>query len=336
MNDNFEVHVKWDNGEQDVVYITDLSFDKTLRVYFVSDNSWTAEVIQIYDWNDFEGLWDRDKTKNSVTTTDVSPLNLPSFLGERVKWRDDMQIEGIIVKIGNQSISTTESELEASATWSRNYVGDESDTSDSSSSDSMTEVSSEEDASSPCAEPEPEVQATNLVENRSGLMRWASVVNAQVPDCNYCPIKENIYKVASPYQYFLEYFNEQFCEKVCELSNLYLRQKNPNSKFVLNQMLLKQYAGIIIMTTVIRLGATKRYWRENTRIDLIANKVVLPNKSKRSRTAKFQMIIDQFNYTAGAYEMEENLSIDEQIIGYKGKKSSLRQYNPKKPQKWME
>ena len=107
-----------------------------------------------------------------------------------------MQIEGIIVKLGDQSISTTANELEASATWSRDYVGDESDTSDSSSSDSTSEVYSEEDASSPCAEPEPEVQATNLVENRSGLMRWTTVVNVQVPDCNFCPIKENIYTVA--------------------------------------------------------------------------------------------------------------------------------------------
>ena len=48
MNDNFEVHVKWDKGEQDAIYITDLSFDKTLRVYFVAiDNSCAAEVIQI-------------------------------------------------------------------------------------------------------------------------------------------------------------------------------------------------------------------------------------------------------------------------------------------------
>ncbi len=32
--------------------------------------------------------------------------------------------------------------------------------------------------------------------------------------------------------------------------------------------------------------------------------------------------------------MEEHLSVDEQIIAYKGKKSALRQYNPKKPKKW--
>ena len=92
MNDYFEVTVKWDNGEEDVVYITDLVFEKTLLVYFVTDESWTAMVTQIFDWNDFEVVWDKSNRKNSVTTQDVSPLNLETFLGERVKWRDDEQI----------------------------------------------------------------------------------------------------------------------------------------------------------------------------------------------------------------------------------------------------
>ena len=53
-----------------------------------------------------------------------------------------------------------------------------------------------------------------------------------------------------------------------------------------------------------------------------------------SRTRKFQRIIDHFNSMSSEYGMKEHLSIDEQIISYKGIKSSLRQYNPKKPKKW--
>ena len=37
---------------------------------------------------------------------------------------------------------------------------------------------------------------------------------------------------------------------------------------------------------------------------------------------------------AATIYLEENLSVDEQIIAYKGRKSSLRQYNPRKPKKW--
>ena len=98
MNDNFEVTVKWDSGEEDVVYITDLVFEKTLLVYFFTDESWTAKVTQIFDWNDFEVVWDKS-IKISATTQDASPLNLETFLGGRVKWRDDEQIEGTIARV---------------------------------------------------------------------------------------------------------------------------------------------------------------------------------------------------------------------------------------------
>ena len=47
-----------------------------------------------------------------------------------------------------------------------------------------------------------------------------------------------------------------------------------------------------------------------------------------SRTKKFQPIIDRFNEVfLDVLPFEEHLSIDEQIIAYKGKKSGLRQYN---------
>ena len=46
------------------------------------------------------------------------------------------------------------------------------------------------------------------------------------------------------------------------------------------------------------------------------------------------MVIDHFNHTAAGFFVEENLSIDDQIIDYEGKKSSLRRYNPKKPLNW--
>ena len=90
-----------------------------------------------------------------------------------------------------------------------------------------------------------------------------------------------------------------------------MREKNPNATFVLDKLLLKQYTGIIIMTTLIKPGAIKRYWQDNSRIDAIANTMSRKAfetittmlhfeqpKYQGSRTAKFQTIIDQFNHTA--------------------------------------
>ena len=45
---------------------------------------------------------------------------------------------------------------------------------------------------------------------------------------------------------------------------------------------------------------------------------------------KFRPIIDQFNRVASKIETEEKCSVDENTIPYKGRKSKLRQYNPKK------
>ena len=45
-------------------------------------------------------------------------------------------------------------------------------------------------------------------------------------------------------------------------------------------------------------------------------------------------VIDQFNSVAMTLEKEEFCSVDENTIPYKGRKSKLRQYNPKKPKKW--
>ena len=273
MNDNFEVTVEWDNGEEDVVYITDLVFEKTLLVCFVTDESWTAKVTQIFDWNDFEVVWDKSNRKNSVTTQDVSPLNLETFRGERVKWRDDEQIEGTIARVRDVSLENKENQTEGDynpAKRARYYV-DESHSSDASSSASYSQES-EGEIQEREQEPEPGRHSlVNITENRSGLIRWTTCINPTLPECTFLPEKQNVHTVMSLYQYFLEYFTDQFCETVCELSNTYMREKNPNATFVLDKLLLKQYTGIIIMTTLIRLGAIKRYWQDNSRIDAIAN-----------------------------------------------------------------
>ena len=175
MNDEFEVAVKWDNGEEDVVYITDLVFDKTLFVYFPSDKSWTAKVTQIFDWNDFEVLWEKDKTKNCVTTKDVCPLNIDEFLGETVKWRDDGQIQGKIIRIGNKTIENQENtdHPEENIAKRKRYYKSDSEPSDSSSendSSDETDIGAQETANEPVAKE----FLMNIVENRSGLIRWTT------------------------------------------------------------------------------------------------------------------------------------------------------------------
>ncbi len=49
---------------------------------------------------------------------------------------------------------------------------------------------------------------------------------------------------------------------------------------------------------------------------------------------KFRPLYEHVLANCRAIEPEEHNSIDEQIVPYKGKSSSMRQYNPKKPTKW--
>ena len=278
MNDNFEVTVKWDNGEEHVVYITDLVFEKTLLVYFVKDESWTAKVTQIFDWNDFEVVWDKSNRK-ILTTKDVSPLNLETFLGERVKWRDDEQIEGTIARVRDVSLENEENQTEGDynpAKRARYYV-DESHSSDSPSSASYSQDSEGEIQEK---EQEPEARRhslVNITENRSGLIRWTTCINPTLSECTFLPEKQNVHTVMSPYQYFFEYFTDQFCETVCEVSNTYMREKHPNATFVLDKLLLKQYTGIIIMTTLIRIMSKRAQFQGAKREKCTTWKLLLQN-----------------------------------------------------------
>ena len=92
------------------------------------------------------------------------------------------------------------------------------------------------------------------------------------------------------------------------------------------------------------------YWARDTRIPQVADfmtrnryqqiksKLHFADNEKKTdqslKDFKFSMIVDNFNKVCSRIEKEPFLSIDEQIIPYKGIKSSLRQYLPKKPKKW--
>ena len=199
----------------------------------------------------------------------MSPLNLTEFYGERVKWRDNTSIVGTIHPPRNLSDPLSPEENPRS----RFYAS--SDSSASSSSDGT--VSSDDSgephhSSEQIIESSEQGQSTeNSDEMRSGLMRWTIKQDPEVGDFPFEQELDQIDNVGLPMEYFLEYFCDDFCEKVCQLSKEYLRKKQPNSTFIYTKLLLRQYAGVIITTTVIRLGSLRRYWKDASRIGYIAD-----------------------------------------------------------------
>jgi hypothetical protein len=102
--------------------------------------------------------------------------------------------------------------------------------------------------------------------------------------------------------------------------------------------------------SLIRMASTRSYWSTEFRVRQIADVLTLNGfeeikrflhfadnsaevSTDRDRLAKFRPLLDMLRSRFGTVPMEENLSIDEQIVPFKGR-SGLKQYNPMKPHKW--
>ena len=75
----------------------------------------------------------------------------------------------------------------------------------------------------------------------------------------------------TPLQYFKQYFTDELLEELCYLSNLYAVRKNPNITFSIDKVQLQQYLGIHICMTLIKRGASRRYWGRHTRVNQVAD-----------------------------------------------------------------
>ena len=128
-----------------------------------------------------------------------------------------------------------------------------------------------------------------------------------------------------------------------------LKQKTPTSKMLSPRMNFLPFWGTTFYMSLFGMTNTRRYWSVK-RIGLIADNITqkrweeiksnlhfVDNTSltpESGRLAKILPIITKFNETARSIDPDQHCSVDENTIPYKGKKSKLRQYNPKKPNKW--
>ena len=182
------------------------------------------------------------------------------------------------------------------------------------------------------------------------LRSWRVLRGERLPECEFIEHYHGVFGVKTPLQYFEQYFTDDFINEMCYKAVHYRVTKDPNSTFTVSAAEMRTYLGVVLYMTLVKLGGVRRYWCSSTRINLIADVITrdrfeaitkslhfeteTPSPTVSAKTKKFQRIVDQFNDVAATIYLEENLSVDEQIIAYKGRKSSLRQYNPRKPKKW--
>ena len=151
-----------------------------------------------------------------------------------------------------------------------------------------------------------------------------------------------------PVDYFRRFFPGEILGEIAHQSNLYALQKNPNKALNLTISELEQWLGISMRMSLCKLSNTRHHWSADTIDESISsimsrqrwediktNFHLVDNDSinQNDKLAKVRYLVDHLRCEFKKIPMTEHLSIDEQIVPFKGK-SSMKQYIPKKPHKW--
>jgi hypothetical protein len=155
-----------------------------------------------------------------------------------------------------------------------------------------------------------------------------------------------------PIQYFKKYFTENMITHIVQQTNLYASQVG--SSFVTDDNEIEQYLGILIRMGIVHMPRYELYWSNELRYPPIAdvmprdrfkdlnrfihfndNGSAVQNRDDPAydRYYKVRPLLNMLRDACLLTEPESKMSIDEQMIPYKGK-NGLRQYLPKKPKKW--
>uniref|UniRef100_A0A8C6TQ61 PiggyBac transposable element-derived protein domain-containing protein n=1 Tax=Neogobius melanostomus TaxID=47308 RepID=A0A8C6TQ61_9GOBI len=144
-------------------------------------------------------------------------------------------------------------------------------------------------------------------------------------------------ELSTPLTYFSKFFDEDIFGTIAHQTNLYSCQLI-GSSINTDASEIKAFIGMKLMMGVVKMPAVENYWATDTRYDKVAD--VMPLKRYKCLS---RMLHCQDNMSSDSSEdrlvkirpSENQFSIDEMMVPYKGKKAgSLRQYLPSKPKKW--
>lgn len=163
----------------------------------------------------------------------------------------------------------------------------------------------------------------------------------------------DIASLETPLQIFKYLFTEDMFMHIHQETNKYAVEKRPEKVSNITVKELEQFVGICLYMSIIQLPSTRCYWSENlghpkvssvmtcNRFEEIKRFIHFNDNSKQipkgqaghNPLHKIQPFLDQIRQRLLTVPKEEYMAVDEQIIPTKSR-SSMRQYNPKKPHKW--
>ena len=158
--------------------------------------------------------------------------------------------------------------------------------------------------------------------------------------------------IPSPSYYFKQFISDECFEIIALQTNIYALQKD-GKEICITKDEIEQFFGILLFSGIYSAATYRMYWETHSRISLIAD--VMPrnrfetilryihfndNSKMRQKTDDFydplykvRPLLQSLKEGMSKLEPEENHSVDEQMIPFKGR-SSMKQYMKSKPHKW--
>ncbi|CAM4813148.1 unnamed protein product [Rotaria magnacalcarata] len=130
-----------------------------------------------------------------------------------------------------------------------------------------------------------------------------------------------------PIDYFYSMFGHEFIRLLMDQSNLYSVQKDPNKPVRVTEMEMNRFIGVLMMTGIYSFPEQRFFWTVDNSTQ---PKNIDPNFD---RAYKVRLLLNIIRENFQKLTKEEQLSVDEQIIPFKGK-SIMKQHMPNKPNRW--
>ena len=160
-------------------------------------------------------------------------------------------------------------------------------------------------------------------------------------------LPEDILELKSPLQFFRYFFSHEVNTYIAEQTNIYSAQCRPEKPLNISTKEVETFLGVCMYMSLVKMSCCKHYWSKQFRIEQVAraitSKAFLTMKrylhfcdnssSNDDRLKKIRPLINMLKCRFLQVPLEENLSVDEQMVPFKGR-STLKQYLPKKPHKW--
>lgn len=157
-------------------------------------------------------------------------------------------------------------------------------------------------------------------------------------------------EILSPIEYFMRYFTEEAFTEMAAYTNIYAIQQNTANWIQTTASEMKVFVGINTMMGLLGFPRVRMYWEHEFRINIIADNMtrnrlfelrthfhVMDNEEvSPTNKDKFIKVKPLFNYLKNRFyqlPIERNISIDEQMVPFKGRLDS-KQYMRGKPSPW--